>query len=576
MIFISQFDSQIRAQDSQRTIEPEKFMKIKGFSVRKFIKLYCEGFIIICDTLSKPVIRVFNKDYKTSYDFNPEDDEEVGLTYGFGILAKLFASCLSSTPAIVLDIEFDKLPSRSFARFNYSAVGIVSLASYLVIYMLFYQSLEEILPGLDVRVTHNLIARMAVLSEILFVTVGMANIILIIYNRFFIYDFLLYKCSNITLKKSFQFKAIIEQFTIINFATYFLEPVLIALTTSEIFRQPSFFPSLSQRQFLQIKSLLVFSMVLVTWIGNICVHIVPILITYMISIIEKFIRVEFKKQLRRIEQDDFAEIKRADMSANDFIDLQASKMIKNYGLDTITLNFPDANDGRNAAFNLEHNRRVTAKLRIQEAHIKGLIVSSRLFLYRNLAKRLSEIKTLIGIFEQVFGSVHWLVICSSSLLLVQWVVLGIIQLRLEPSESFNITLGIWFSSRNTLISRILLSLVAFVLSKTILFNRCNRLPERMLMLKSQLFKLNLDLFEQSPKYYVDYEERLDDWHEMNLLWSLYDQIARLSGDINFRFFSHTKYGKKCLLLIFSRVTSLILFYLQAIDIYSNISDLPPR
>jgi hypothetical protein len=65
------------------------------------------------------------------------------------------------------------------------------------------------------------------------------------------------------------------------------------------------------------------------------------------------------------------------------------------------------------------------------------------------------------------------------------------------------------------------------------------------------------------------EQRVSQCPELDQIWSLYDQVDRISARVNFKFTSDTYYSKKCMLLVFGRAVSLILFFIQIIDMYSS-------
>ena len=259
---------------------------------------------------------------------------------------------------------------------------------------------------------------------------------------------------------------------------------------------------------------------------------------------------------------------------------------------------------------------------LRQSHV--VTTGSLLFLYKNLIKTLSELKGVIQMYESRFGSIHFLMICSTGLTVAQWVVAGLTQARLmqesrqqelpiDPtnSERMNNTIPranirelLPFDYLSSFAFRVGVGVLTFVLQNISVFLRNDELPSRMVKIRSQLFKLNVDLacssLEQQasrPSPRGDKEltmsrgptnfrktrqaksndhhgrQQLDmdsegDWLGLDQIWSLYDQVERMSIQANFRLTSNTYYSRNCLLTIFGREISLILFYIQIIDIYS--------
>lgn len=561
---------------------PEKVWRV----IVLFFKAWLTGSAMIFGEILAVSVKFFNKNYKFSRtSVKPEDDEEVGISYGFAKMSKLFAGCFLLTPTFILDISKSSFQTKAFIAFNQICNILFASTGYYGMYLLYSRSLDQILPGLNSKVL-KLMSRMLLISELFLVLLEIMVVTYLIYYRRFMFNFLTQESSTMNFKRSFQLRKLMDIFSVVFLTTFFSEPMFTLLTTTQIFKQPLFLPTLSKASFLAFKFIFIHFLVTFIWIMGMCNQLVPVMISYLICMIEKYIRIELEKQLSRLEQNsgddrrDSYNRKLQKLTA----DSRLAEMIENHALDTICLGFPEFNVKKKVQFHVDP-KAVNKGLPKSREHSSAsdpnsLVVGGRIFLFINLTKRLSEIKEIIRSFERVYGSIHWMSICSNALLVSQWVVIGIVQLRLTPSkeeldpipmETRHISFPFRSVFDNPLISRTIWSLTIFGISNTIMFMRCDIIQKRMEMLRNQLFQLNLNSCKLSLKYakYEHQQSLVGEWRELDLLWSLYDQVARLSGEINFRFFSQTNYGKKCLLLIFSRAISLILLYLQVIDIYSN-------
>lgn len=248
----------------------------------------------------------------------------------------------------------------------------------------------------------------------------------------------------------------------------------------------------------------------------------------------------------------------------------------------------------------------------------GSTTSSLLFLYKNLIKSLSELKGMIEMYESKFGSFHLILICVNGLIVAQWVVAGLTEARLIRDSREREALNAAAASNGSRIVaqdlgasayltpfafRVGIGVVTFIISNISIFLRCNKLPSRMVKMRSRLFKMNVDLacssLEQqlaaSPTSAQATKRRAanpfkaitnqqqpgatggssstkaeQEWQGLDQVWSLYDQVERMSILANFRLTTNTYYSKNCLLRIFGREVSLVLFYIQIIDIYSYV------
>lgn len=289
--------------------------------------------------------------------------------------------------------------------------------------------------------------------------------------------------------------------------------------------------------------------------------------------------------------------------------------------------------------------------------------SSLLFLYKNLIKSLSELKGVIRDYERKFGNFHQVSSLLACLMISLWVTSALTEVRQSSKEAAaSAAAGAAAAAANTTpletekeaeykrqraayTLRIFWNALAFVLSNIFTFLKCDCLSDRITKIKSQLFKMNIDLactfisvqrkqtlqnlIEQtstaarvapmtmpririssdspdsgsslvggssgksslsgkpskssaiwtSSVYEVNhwrkslpmlqYEHHASQCPELDQIWSLYDQVDRISSRVNFRFSSDTYYSKKCMLVVFGRAVSLILFYIQIIDMYSG-------
>ena len=561
-------------------------------------------------------------------------------------------------PAFSMEVKPGLYPSRGFAIASYSVTFFGFLLSLVLADLVLAPTLTQISPGVT-RNIYKLIASFIELSEICSLSFGFFSLFYIIYQREFLQKFILYDCSLINLSRKFQRRRATAIFLVANMLGVCAEPLFALLALIEDIEQPKYWPNMTSYKFVAAKWSLIMGVFLGAALVSHMSAIFPMLTNYLIEASTEHLRLLLSKHMVRFNQIKLKSRQKHNDHLELMVDEHVRRVMVEYSCDTLTMDWPDwldgeREDGHNNRPKLEEEEEVEVKRQVVQRAIvnKGvsvqlnsqallpppMVVDSRpqsdwatlnnrsahqehgstagslLFLYKNLIKNLSELKGLIGTYESKFGKFHVLYICVNGLVIAQFITTVLIEIRIARSiRSGNLQknglssgplgsaeLGI-IELFNSFVLRVILSVIAFVLSNLFIFLRCDRLPQQMEKTRSRLFKMNIDLacskleqrFEASrgaadrrPSQFshlnnlkvpnlspnnqlskVQNDDRLD-WQGLDKVWSLYDQVERMSLLANFRLTAGTYYSKKFLLVIFGREVSLVLLYIQIIDIYS--------
>lgn len=501
------------------------------------------------------------------------DDQPVSLVYGFVKFSRLCAATLLWIPSFIFDIRLGLYSSRWFVFASYLTSIVSTLIGCVVANLFFSLLFRSILPEIANQVSFFVTTTARIVMN-LYAIYSCATLAHIVYYRKFLNDFILYKCSNIRVGKNDQTKTLIPIFFSSWICGILAEPLFIFLTMKAEFIQPNVLPAISGDLFWLIKWIATPIIVIGAATLSILQSIVPMMTSFLICMIEKYIDRRAGKLMSRLYE--FEAKQRSNLKnihLTDLMDDNLNRILSEHSIDTLCDDWPEIDEESDSMEELndnsigfyDHNHgQYQNFIPKKDYHLfKSLAFGSRIFLFRNLIKNLIELKDIIAEYSQLYGILHLLFVCLGGLLVAQWTVLGMIQSGIllkivDKNEQINFV--------NPIYTRTACSAIVFLTTNTITFIRCNRLPSRLQKLRSQLFRVNLDLLGLCGE---DQDNSKSTYQELQLAWSLYDQLCVTSYEVNFKLTGTTNYSKHCLLLIFGREISLILLYLQLIDIYST-------
>lgn len=522
----------------------------RHLSYKLFRKFHKEGWMMILENGKEFMLsRERRKDPQ-----NVTDSQPITLVYGFIKLSRICAACLLWIPSFILDIRLGLYPSKSFIFSSYSVAVTASIIGCALANTLFASTFRLMLPGILKQVSNFLttVAQITMYFNIVYSCMILAHIT---YHRKYLNDFILFKCSNISLPGEHQTRTL----AFIFFSTWICcslsEPLFVVLTMHDEFVQPYFLPNIPQNVFWIIKWTFMISIGIATTVMNIIQHIIPMMTSFLICMVEKYIDTLVTKLTKRLYE--FEAKKRTDIEnvgLTALMDDCSYGMIADHSVETLCCDWPDFDESK---FNEEKNYDIP---RQDDKMFNSLATGSRIFLFRNLIKSLSELKDVAIEYSHVFGIVHFITVCFSGLLVTQWIVIVIVKTmkNVDPNAKIDY--------KGTIYVRTVCYTIVFLTANTITFTRCDRLRSRLQKLRSQMFKVNLDLVDL---FGGDQVFNNSAWQETQMAWTLYDQFCVTSRGVEFKLVGTTRYSKHCLMLIFGRLLSIVLFYLQIVDIYST-------
>lgn len=550
-------------------------------------------------------------------------DEVIGLSYGFSILAKLLASVTLWIPSFIMDTRPGFYASTSFAIVGYIgclfSMSAALLVTGYIIEPLFKASINKFTDMFSDILTIGILT-----GATGYMILACLSMLWIIQHRYFLHEFILQQCSKFRVAKNFQRSQVTKIFAITVLTIALGDPLLVVtLTYSNLTQGKGYLDGMSSIAFGLIKATILMVFAWGAFVLYMLTHLIPIMSNFLIVIISKHVKTILERQLgRRKGTQPNKRLHNPDLLA--LVDSFEQKIIDDLGCDTLTMDWPDVaqtdthavdssylSSGASSSTPLScSSRTMTLEKclvrRVSRAHAttdlvirnnRALATSGLLFTYKNLVKLLSELKSLIRSYEQKFGGFHLAQIYLSGFVTAQWIVSGLAEARSTRADHMrrHNTEPHWTAYTTLLVVRAVISLSLFVFTNTITFLRADRLPQQLMKLRSRLFKINLELardtmavqrvertqqvgvVEQSMSrgFMVGLSETnrhgtsCSEWPEIEQAWCLYDQVVRMSHRVNFRLGSNLYYNKNCLLKLIGREISLILLYVQLIDIYSN-------
>lgn len=478
---------------------------------------------------------------------------DLSIAHGFKILASLSYSVCAWISGFALDVELNSRISRSFFIMSYIVATFSCLFALFAAKFIFSQTLNLMLPLLQWRIS-NMIILTVQFSEVLYSCLGVVFMMRLVHKSQFLSDFVHYDCSYLIIPKETQEAEVVSTFFQTNILTLFVVPVFAIATLYDDFVQPKFFSSLNTSQFSIFKAVTLILLFIGAGILNVQHQIPVCMASFLSSSIERYLKSNVLIQLFGRGKSSSRALNGASFTSpgDRQIDKHVERYIEDYGLTTLFDDWPEVSDVR-----LCSKERLHSVNRKSERSLRDQLI----FVYANLIKRLSQITATIDKFERKFGHLHFVSLLINGIILAQWINLSLIQSRLtlvqtKSTSSPNIVL-------TKLNLRMAVALLSFIASTWIMFMRFNRLPDRMIKIKSQLFKRNIECWMLH-----ELELELDEVIDYDLIWSYYDRIEHTSKRVGFKFVGQSYYNKNCLLLVFTRGVSCVLLYAQLLDLYA--------
>lgn len=496
------------------------------------------------------------------------DNQPVAMLYSAHVLSRLASLSLFWIPSFLLDIQHGSRPSSFFVVFNYLVCcGGFLLGAYLG-YLVYETTLKLILPGL-IESVFRLIASLVAVSLLSWILFGMFNLAYIIYHRDFVRQFFLHHANILRLPRCFQRRMACYVGVATFVSCFLMEAPFVAAGLMEGWRQPEFWPELSVASFWSLKVALILAIVWGTNMASLSCNMVAAVSRYLILASAKHLEASFEGQVRRLSNRSRRRQMTFEGQNKELVELanqQVVDLIRDYSIDTLTLDWPceDLDDP-------EVDQKLDEPTIATTCRSSGLSVGSLLFLYKNLVRNLSELRAMIDIYEHKFGYFHLVSLVVTGLNVAQWAVTAITQARLVGRDlathqhQIIVSMGYLFVTPFAL--RTVVATTSWFVSNTVVFLGCDCLRSRICKIQSRLFKMNVEMALDTIRKRKFAPNKAENWSELDQVWSLYEQVARMGQRANFRLTSSTYYHKNCLLMLLGREISLLLLYIQVVDIY---------
>lgn len=477
-------------------------------------------------------------------ELNPD---QVPLRYGFECLAKLLSILGLYGHAAILNAQPGLYIPGAFAGLVYfiCVFGVIwGIIVMRAIYMTdnYLKSIELNLGGL------NFVRAVTELSKLFYMLFGPFSVMYVFYYRNFLQDFIIYNCSNLTLPAYVQRRTIINLLACSLFYSLVAEPISFALTIYIEFNQPQYLPQLSSFSFKSLRmagSLIIgFLMSMLSFIE----FFIPILICFLSCSIKQQLVMTFEKQQKRFLG--MLESTRID-------DKQFGRIFDEFSLRTICTDWPEICDSQtvdSGEQSVEKKARRTSK--------SGFVTGGQLLLIGSLLQQFLQLRATIKCFEKRYSGFHLFWVSLHGFIVAQYIVVGSIKQTNAHSTTHTLLTDLKFW-------RVCFSVTMYVISNIFTFLYFNQLPDRIIKLRCQLFKIILDLGNNLAQHSDSLESNdLELWREELVdSWLLYDRVIGVTEQLNFKFSANTYYSKKCLLILFGREVSLVLLYMQVLDLY---------
>lgn len=489
-----------------------------------------------------------NLEQQLKLDEHLQQHKLVSLRYGFDVMAKLCSTAFLLVPAHLLDFNHGAVPNRNFASFVYFYL-VFSMVSGSIVGRWLAPSLNHRLPIKSPEI--NAIFNVTVYcGEFFFYLFGLLCCGYFVYQRNYIFEFVVQRCCIITLPTSFQRRQMVLLFITMYWFITLSEPLFLCLLLISDMRQPELLPSFGRASFLVLK----YICIMFTAVGSCMVSaytiVIPLTTTYLILVIAKHLKMTLEKQTSRFARRSLSgsnSCEDAPLGSDQYnkelealLDRRTRAIMSNYGCNSLAMDWPELTSfstlcpSRSAnarartlstpviylsrercnhastkdAADLKHHHEQDHE-RCQGAHLttnrQHCILSHEihstadglLFMYKNLVKSMTELKRLISSYESRFGGFHLVLLCINSFNMAQWVTAILADFRFRSAEQQqrqqvsdplpDENYGIWFNARITI------RVLSFVVSNSYIFLRCDCLSEQIIKMHAQLFRMNVDL-----------------------------------------------------------------------------------
>lgn len=519
--------------------------QVKCWSLSRQLKLHSEGwkFLVKLPAHYKPWKRA-----EESASMDAHQHQQVPLVYGFHLLARI----LSTNPLSAgLGFMFEFEPNSYISSIASTLFYLTGLGSIIVAFVLsqivFHTIIEKVLSGV-VKGIVDLLGAVFKLSILFYSVYGGFTFMWLTYNRKFLQNFVQNGCSHLLVPKKFQLETIASILVENICFGLLLEPLLGYSTLIENFHQPRFLPSLTPEQFETTK--ITVASIILYGASNFCLvaSIVPMMNCFMIIVTAKFIEIQSSKLIFRFES---INSESQDIKPSQLIDHCSAELVEQYFVESIFSCWPQID---------QKEKPDSKSINVAQAMRPA---GNFIFLYRNLLQVLQELRLMIKSYQQVFGYFHITQIAQRGLTVAIWVFFGQLELRMDRTGSYKTADDPHnsFGWLNSITARLVLCVGVFVTSNALMFHRCSRVENQMKKLTVRLFSINVKL--------ATYSEMSTNEVELQLAWLLYDQVKRLSRELNYKFMGNMMYNNRCLIWVLSREISFILLFIQVADLYSN-------
>lgn len=493
----------------------------------------------------KPYERRLDIQTKDSVRFDNDDDMLLPVTYGIWILSRLYG-CFG---CILVSFIYDTVPelpaSSKFAKLTYlSMIVWISGGAYGIIVTVTH-TLSYLSPYLVNRV--DTLAYLTIMvSHVAYMFACMMTLFYLIYKRESVHDYFVNRLARVSLPMGLQRNLVMNLFWSTFLFSVFDEPLWICNLASYTSSRYAVFQSDSGRKF-RLLFMIFMSCSSITWA---CMNtIISCLINFLSAIQAVNMRRLIQHQTRRIWPDGLR------MSPHQQAQYDMT-FIDDYRVDTLLLDWSDTC--------CQGSEQIAAT---SESKPTYNMMRVRLFMLRDIARSLTESRRLIKEFEEIFGGAHILQLTMKQCLVSS--ILLLVTLTSRSSLNSQNDSQTDYVSSSTIGAFATLIVIVFATAEIIQFNRLNQLPDQANKLRAKLFKINLDLLgEGATTAVARANSSADDQitRELQLIWSLYDQIDRLCTQVNFRLLGDMYYSKRNIVFLFTQGLSITLLLMQVADI----------
>lgn len=555
----------IKIMSSSR-VQHQNEAPFKGWSVAIYLKAAGEGFTILADEFrdvaKKLLVRLRWNGHKlkdrhssetslqsrtssltttpvsasdsAAVDEAHNQNRSISLRYGFEILACLCSAAFMIVPAHLIDTRLGSIPTRRFAAAVYFQTCASTVFGFVAI-----RFLSPILRELPLRSTQaRKIFNMTVYSsELGYHIFGLLSTVWLVYKRQFIYNFLVYRCSSITLPAGYQRHQMVTLFLIFFLSVAISEPLFVTMSLWNDIRQPVLFPELSTAAFYLVKCPLCSLAGLGTLVNSSGCMMIPFITTYLVVTTAAYLRLTFKKQLGRFKRPTKPDgrplgVSEPSQQLEDIVDGKARDIIREFACDTLTMDWPTLTAGHNDrppagpppcqvvvspssflnqasqasliglktsttlkrdsrnGYNSSSQEELFSRLnQLAGDKQKSNKADSTLFLYKNLLKNLCELKGFISSYERRFGGFHLVTLSVDGFNVAQWITASLYESR-QKGPMVVVWGGLVVTPFNV---RVFFRVLTFVLSNLYIFFKCNSLSNQLTKLRCQLLRINVDL-----------------------------------------------------------------------------------